>query len=83
MESVSKELRLEKFIGTIKNLSLIIIIPVMFLLSNEHEILKTILVLFLAIIFLVEGFVLFSKQKTNSLINFGIGIFFIAMIIFI
>lgn len=83
MESVSKEPLLEKFIGRIKTLSLIIIIPLLFLLSNGHEILKTILVLILAILFLIEGFVLFFKQKTNSMVNFGVGLFFIAMIIFL
>ncbi len=83
MESVSKEPRFEKFIGRIKDLSLLIIIPMLFLLSNEHEVLKTVLVLYLAILFLVEGFVLFSNQKTSSLINLGVGLFFIGMIIFI
>lgn len=83
MDSISEVTHLEKFIGLLKNLSLIIVIPVLFLLSDEYENLKTVMVLVVAILFLLEGFILFSKQKTNSLIDFGVGLFLIAMIIFI
>lgn len=83
MSQKENEVNREKIITLTKNISLIIIIPVLILLSDDYNTLKNILMFLVGVLFLIEGFVLFSKQKVVSLINIIAGTFFIILLFFI
>lgn len=83
MSQKENEVNREKIITVTKNISLIIIIPVLILLSDDYNTLKNILMFLVGVLFLIEGFVLFSKQKVVSLINIIAGTFFIILLFFI
>lgn len=83
MELIEKRTTFSKVVELFKNIFLMITILVLFLLNDEYNTLKSILVLISGILFLLDGLLMFSKQRGTSLINVFAGIFLILILIFL